>query len=94
MMHNIYYGKSPQYLCNFNKIEEVHQHNTRKSFKSYVLPHVNSQGLTSFMYNGAKLWNSLPTKLKSIESKSSFKSKCKLFLFNKMVSTEDNEFVM
>jgi len=94
MMHNIYHGKSPQYLCNFNKVEEVHQHNTRKSFKSYVLPHVNSQGLTSFMYNGAKLWNSLTNNLKSIESKSSFKSNCKLFLFNEMVSTEDSEFVM
>ena len=85
---------APEYMCNFQKLIEVHQHNTKNSFMSYIIPHVNSYGIKSFMYNAAKAWNSLPIFLKSIECKNTFKYKCKSFLFNRMAELEKSDFVM
>ena len=45
------------------------------------------------MFNGAKLWNELPVKIKCTD-KDSFKSKCKAFLFAKMSPEEDSEFTV
>ena len=94
MIHNVHSGRSPLYLCNFQSTQDVHQHNTRNSSLSYVIPQVNKQGSTTFMYNAAKAWNSIPVSLRAIESKNSFKHKCKLYLFSKMDEVEKNDFVM
>jgi hypothetical protein len=93
MMFKIYYNMAPSYLCNFKKVSDVHSHNTRGSNMSYIIPHVKSQGSRSFMFNGAKLWNKLPTVIKAIDSKESFKSKCKSYLFNQMYEIENSEYV-
>ena len=45
------------------------------------------------MYNGAKLWNKLPGSIKTSENKDVFKSKCKVYLFNKMSKAESSEFL-
>ena len=41
------------------------------------------------MFNGAKLWNELPVKIKCADNKDSCESKCKAFLFTKMSAKED-----
>lgn len=90
-MYNIFHATAPSYMCNIEKVN--HNHNTRFSSNAFVLPHVRSKGKTSFKYNGAKLWNSLPNHLKSQESKSSFKRKCKSFLMSKMSREEECDFI-
>ena len=93
LMYKVFNNTAPAYLCKFQKVSDVHSHNTRNSESSYVIPHVNTQGSLSFMYNGAKLWNKLPGSIKSSESKDVFKSKCKAYLFNKMSMAESSEFL-
>ena len=92
-MYNIFYGTAPSYLCVFKKVSDVHSYSTRRSNKSYVIPHVKSQGSKSFSFNGCKLWNNLPNNIKSELTKDGFKSKCKEFLFNRMLSEEESDFI-
>ena len=46
------------------------------------------------MFKGVKLWNELPVKIKCVNNKDSFKSKCKAFLFAKMSAKEYSEFTV
>ena len=94
VMYNIFQGTAPSYLCNFELVSERHHHNTRGSRHCYVIPRVNNFGSTSFMFNGAKLWNSLPTVVKEADSLNSFKQKCKMYLFNKMKEEEESLFTI
>ena len=93
MMHKIYYGKAPSYLCNFEKTSNVHDHETRNSLMSYVLPEIKTHGRFSFRYNGAKLWNHLPLNIRELESKDLFKTSCKKHLLSQMYEKEENQFV-
>ena len=92
LMHRIFYGLAPSYLCNFRRVDSSHSHRTRHSIKSFVLPEVKSQGKKSFMYNGARLWNSLPVNIRLIENKDNFKKKCKRYFFKEMELCEQNVF--
>jgi hypothetical protein len=92
-MYNVYHNTAPSYLCNFQKVSDVHSHITRNSELAYVIPHVKTQGSLSFMFNGAKLWNQLPVSIRTSENKDIFKSKSKSFLFNKMASAETSDFI-
>ena len=60
---------------------------------SYVLPEIKTQGKKTFMHNGAKLWNSLPINIKSIQSKDSFKKSCKQYFFGLMEKRENSQVV-
>ena len=51
-------------------------------------------GAKTFRFNGIKLSNSLPTNIKDVDNKVSFKIKCKSFLADKMINKEDNVYVM
>ena len=92
-MYNIYYGKAPQYLCTFEKTSDIHSHRTRHSNMSYVIPRVGTQGSKSFMFNGAKLWNNLPSQIKLVNTKEGFKYKCREFLFKTMADKEKCDFI-
>ena len=92
LMHRVYYGLAPTYLCNFRRVDDLHSYGTRHSEMSYVLPEIKSQGKLSFMYNGAKLWNGLPLEIRSIENKDTFKKKCKVLLFKDMEDYENSDF--
>ena len=92
LMHRIYYGLAPSYLCKFRRVDDVHAYGTRHSAMSYVLPEIKSQGKKSFMFNGARLWNGLPVSIRAIESKDNFKKKCKSFFFKEMEKIENSEF--
>ena len=70
-----------------------HSYKTRRN-ATFQLPNVKSQGAKTFRFNGIKLWNSLPTNIKEVDNKVSFKIKCKSFLADKMKNKEDNVYVM
>ena len=93
LMYNIFYGLAPSYLCHFERVDNLHSYGTRHSVLSYVLPEIKTHGGKTFMYNGAKLWNSLPVSLRSIESRDNFKIKCKKFFFDQMKNIENSQFV-
>ena len=93
MMFNVYYDRAPRYLSQkFSKCENVHTC-TRYSENSFNVPSVKTQGSLTFVFNGTKLWNSLPVIIKSIVTKDRFKKKVRSLLLNKMYDQENNDFV-
>ena len=90
-VYKIYNMLAPSYLCNFQKVSDIHTYNSRSNM-AYVMPRVKIQGGNTFMFNGAKLWNELTVNIKSADNKDSFKSKCKVFFFAKVSIKEDSEF--
>ena len=72
MMYNIFYNRAPSYLCQFKKVEDLHSHNTRNSLECLMFCQQSKLRVKTFMYNGAKLWNSLPVSIKVIECKDNF----------------------
>ena len=80
MMYNIFYDQDPSYLCQFKRVGSVHSYETRGSIMVYVIPEAKTQGKRTFMYNGAKLWNSLDISTRSIQCKYRFKKECKIIL--------------
>ena len=92
-MFKIFHESAPHYLVqsvNFN----VTTHNTRMGSKTFVIPQVKSQGLKSFVYNGIKLWNGLPSEIKDIDDKDKFKLKCKSLLLNRMKRSAESDYVI
>ena len=76
---NIKHMQAPTYMYqNFNPIR--HQYSTRGSKHNYEA--LKPIGVTSgnFSYNGVKLWNDLPTWIKTIDDKNLFKRKVKAHL--------------
>ena len=57
------------------RVESVHSYETRGSIMSYVIPESKMQGKKTFMYNGAKLWNSLDVSTRSIQCKNRLKKR-------------------
>ena len=91
-MYNIFHKTAPSYMCNVEII--CHGHNTRGSNLSFAIPHVKSQGSKSFKFNGIKLWNELPRKIKESDTKRDFKSKCKEHLMKKMENEEKSMYTV
>ena len=86
-------GTAPTYLTGLLTLNN-HSHNTRSSQSSLVIPHHGTYGKSTFCITGAKLWNSLPASIKTSPSLVNFKKKVKVFLYDKMVSVEQNEFIL
>ena len=86
-MYNIYNNKSPVYMnAYFCRMSEVHNYGTRGSHFNYQLPKSNTNISKTFHFNATKDWNSLPSNIKDIHSKSTFKYVCKKWLFGEMNS--------
>ena len=92
-MYKCYYDLAPSYMCVFQKTMSSRAHNTRHSQNSVNIPIVGTHGQKSFVYNGSKLWNSLPNELKLCASIEKFKYQCKSYLMSKMRENEVSEFV-
>ena len=92
LMHSVYFGRAPSYLCDFTRTSDIHSHVTRYNLMAFIIPHVKTQGKLTFKYNGAKLWNSIPVNIKKLENKDSFKCAVKLHLSN-MFETENCDYV-
>ena len=84
LMHSVFYGSAPSYLCDsFKKKESGEQFiRTRHSLHSFHLPKVNTHGLNTLRYRGARLWNGLNNDLKQCQDKYAFKKKLKLHFLN------------
>ena len=93
MMYDVYNSLAPSYLCTFKRVDSLHDHGTRGSKNSFVIPQVKGQGSLTFMYNGAKLWNKLPDEIKTVKTKDNFKKKCKSYKFEEMEQMENDQFV-
>ena len=84
--HKSLNGKSPCYLQNLLSIYEP-KRSLRSSNEpcrlSVPLTKLKTMGDKAFSFSAPKLWNSLPSHLKEVESLDSFKSKLKTYLFTR-----------
>ncbi len=81
---NIYHGKAPSYMCeNFTKCTEQHDYSTRNSKFNFVVPKTNAHN--TFFFKAIKDWNSLPTYIKEVGKKDTFKGLVKSHLFGQML---------
>ena len=90
-MYNVYTGNAPAYICDDIDVTN-HSHSTR-SASHFILPHVKGQGKKSFKFNGIRLWNQLPSNIRSCDNKDKFKILLKKELMSKMRKEEDSNFV-
>ena len=75
-------GLAPAYLlneCNFSR--DFHKYKTRNKDLIRVTRAKTTKYQSSFRYNGAKAWNTLPHLVRTETSLSSFKHKLKKHLF-------------
>ena len=80
LVHKIHFStKIPLYLSKyFQKVKDLHHHNTRGSSTDHVQPRYGSKkGINSFACYTTKAWNSLPKALKECTSLTSFKASLK-----------------
>ena len=72
----------PPFLHLFNRNNNFHNYNTRTA--SNYRPHICRTDIKQFtiLYQGPKVWNSLPTDITSSESRLSFKKKILNLLIN------------
>ena len=84
-MHSFHYKRLPsEFVDYFKYLSLQHLHITRSiSNKNLNLQRMKTHcGLTSFYYNGIKIWNKIPINIKLL-SKYSFNRCIKLMLINK-----------
>ena len=94
LLYNVYHATAPPYMSSqFVRLSDSHGYSTRNVISNFCLPHVKSQGHTSFKFCAIKLWNSLPEFIKSSSTKDSFKFNCKRHLLQVMKKEESSDFV-
>ena len=92
--HKIVHNKSPVYLREGVRwTEEVHNHRTRFSIRSIVLPRVNSHGSSSYLYTSINLWNSLPVQLRHVDDINKFKFSVKKHFLASLQAEENEDFI-
>ena len=73
-IYNIFHENCPVYMKElFTKLSNVHGYNTRGSQLNFHVPKVKFVSSTTFFFNGIKQWNILPSIMKEIFIKSTFK---------------------
>ena len=88
-MFRILNGKSPKYLQEgVIKSSKIHTHSTRSGALALHKPHMGTHGQKTFLYNGIKLWNSLPNSVQSQQCKDIFKKEVKKHFFKEISHTE------
>ena len=94
-LFKIFNGICPDYMLeNFNRINDTALRIcTRASLNNFFLPRVGNVAMQSFFYSGIKSWNSLPTRIKLIDSENTFKEKVKQFLKKEAGEKERSPFV-
>ena len=84
-MYNIYNNMSPVYMyAYFCRMSEVHSYETRGSVFNYQLPKCNTNIGKTFHFSAIKDWNALPSNIKEVHSKITFKYVCKKWLFGEL----------
>lgn len=73
-MFKIQNHRAPEYLNSYQRICDISSHNLRNQDTDLALPKPRTESLKrSFLYNGAKIWNSLPTTMKNSKTLTVFK---------------------
>ena len=86
MVHlfKIRHNLAPSYLLpNFVSISQTHSHSTRGSTHNYHVSKSLAMSTTSFAYTAVTDWNTLPDRIKEIDSFKFFKRKLKEFLLSR-----------
>ena len=82
---DIFNEVGPDYLSsNFTRVSNVHQYSTRNSAQNFRVPKSTTIISGSFYYNAIQDWANLPSAIKSISDKPSFKKSVKTHLFNQI----------
>ena len=69
-------------------------HVTRTSFQKLILPNkTTNRGLRNLNFVGPRLWNSLPSEIKSVGTVNTFKHKVKESFFSELQKKEDNPYI-
>jgi len=93
-MFNIHNGTAPSYLSdNFTRVSDQHHHFIRNAEHNFIVPRVQGVENKNFYYQGVKIWNELPTSVKSLSNKYSFKHKVKQYLRNRATNVENCDFL-
>ena len=82
LMFKCVHGQAPDYLCNNVIMEcEIANRETRATYSNNVhVPYTTTEyARRTLIYNGAKLWNTLPSHVKNVCNIEYFKSHVKLF---------------
>ena len=75
-------------------VSDQHSISTRHSVQSLVLPRVRSSGAKTFLYSAGKMWNALPTHLRTSNNFLSFKFGLRKHLRMEMQRKEDSDCVV
>ena len=91
---NIVHNKAPFYLGNdFTRISD-HYCNTRSACSlNFRLPSIRLCQNQTFYYNAIKDWNNLPSEIKQIQNKKSFKRSVKTYLMEELKYCEESSFL-
>ena len=74
MFIRFFYERSPSYLRDhFIKTYQIHQYGTRGSLFNFGIPKIKSSAATIFYFSTIRDWNSLPDRIKGIETLQTFK---------------------
>jgi len=69
-------------VSNLNR--NVHSYNTRKNHDLHLQNLQTTVGKKITKFKASQLWNQLPNEIKAIKSESLFKSRIKVYLYNKL----------
>ena len=72
----------------FDENKQIHQHNTQQKEKFYTYVEKSEIGKRAIKYKGGRLWNNLPTNIKTIKSLFLFKQKLKTHLLQSLEKQE------
>ena len=94
-VHKIFYDNCSSYMKNnFNLVSQTHSYSSRNSSHNFHLPHVDSFTSATFYYNAIKDWNSLPSNIRNVKSKFTFKKLVKRHLLYSMEQRVKSDFIV
>ena len=94
-VHKIFNNSAPAYMThNFDRLSGNHNYSLRNHSLNFFVPSISKQlEKTTFFYTGIIEWNKLPSHIKMIISKPTFKFQVKKYLNEAALIQEDNSFI-
>ena len=93
-MHSVYNNSAPGYLYDhFTRVQDQHQYETRNAASNFVVPKIQGVAKNNFNYWGVKFWSELPTQIKGILNRQSYKNAVKEFLKNRAINMEQSSVI-
>ena len=91
---NIVHDKAPLYMKNSFTLVSSSHHNTRSvGNMNFTIPYIKSCQDQTFYYNAIKDWNALPSSIKQLNNKYSFKTNVKQHLMDSLRQHEESSYV-